>query len=136
LVARQFPLAFQVICQVKNFKTLPINIQLLYHETIGSFNYLNRILCVAGIRATIEAICLDKNIGTASTNLKTKISLLEENKYITNHLSNALQKLRLIGNSALHEIKTPSEEVLSVAIDLLEDALNYIYEIPDKGNKI
>ena len=44
------------------FPNAPATIQLLYHETIGSFNHLHKTLCVAGIRAIIEAICLDKKI--------------------------------------------------------------------------
>ena len=136
----------------KEFPNAPATIQLLYHETIGSFNHLHKTLCVAGIRAIIEAICLDKKIEgkkeikkrecckaeyeKLSNDLKTKIILLADNNYITADHSVAIQKLRIIGNNALHQIKVPSDEKLKTALDLIEDTVNYIYEIKHKGRKL
>jgi hypothetical protein len=136
----------------KEFPNAPATIQILYHETIGSFNNLHKTLCVAGIRAIFEAICLDKKIEgkkeikkracckaeyeKLSNDLKTKIILLADNNYITADHSDAIQKLRIIGNNTLHQIKTPSDEKLETALGLIEDTINYIYEIKHKGRKL
>ena len=81
-------------------------------------------------------MCCKTEYEKLSNDLKTKIILLAESNYITADHSEAIQKLRIIGNNAVHQIKIPSDKKIETALDLIEDTVNYIYEIKHKGRKL
>jgi hypothetical protein len=41
-----------------------------------------------------------------------------------------------LGNKALHEMSIPSKDELKIAIDIIVNILESIYEIPYKGNRL
>jgi len=133
----------------KTFYALPDNINTLYHEVIDCYNRNILILCAAGIRALVEAICLEKKIvdgivdkkdsdgnNERKNNLEGKINGLAEKGILTKEHADILQNHRFLGNEAIHEISIHNKETLKTAINIIEDILNYIYEIPDKGEKL
>lgn len=119
----------------------------MYQETIDAFNNNLILLCSVGIRATIEAICIDKKISEGtftnpngkiikSKNLDGKIHDLANKGYITSDNVEVLHELRFLGNAAVHELAITSISELSLAIDILELVIDNIYEIKHKSQKL
>lgn len=133
--------------QIKTFRGLPLQINTIYRETIDSYNGNLRILCAVGIRATVEAICVDKKItGGKVTNsegkertsksLDGKISGLYSRGFLTLESSELLHELRFMGNDAVHVIVEPSIEELKIAIDILEHVIDNIYMLKRKAMRL
>lgn len=131
---------------VKSYRKLPESILIIYQQSLEAFNSNLRILCGAGIRAIIEGICLDKNIKNGkvegpkgirtSNKLDGKISGLFENGFLTKPNSEILHEIRFLGNDAIHELKEPTIEELSLAIDIIELVIDSIYIIEEKAKAL
>jgi hypothetical protein len=132
----------------KNLMNVPYNLRRIYRETVDSFNNDILTLCGAGVRTLVEGICTDKNIkGGAvepkptgagkpklrSNSLEGKINGLAENGILTENNAKVLHQHRYLGNEAVHELNAPSKEELALAIEIMENVLISIYEIPKKG---
>ena len=139
---------------------IPEKIKVLYREVINTFNNKLGVLCAAGIRAVIEGICNEKEVGGGnvirynkstgepktdevgnvkkeySSNLDGKIEGLAEQGYITKNYAKTLHNLRFLGNQAVHQLDKPKEENLKLAIDIVEHTLSSIYEIEIKAQKL
>lgn len=129
---------------IKTYRGLPFQINTIYRETIDTFNGNLRILCAVGVRAIVEAICVDKKIiegkvrskegkERISKNLDGRISGLHAMGFLTLDSSEILHELRFMGNDAVHEIDEPSTEELSMAIDIVEHIIDNIYMIKRKA---
>jgi len=55
----------------KPYSKLKPKLRVIYEEAVACYNNEAFILCAAGLRAILEGICQDKNIG--GTNLRAKI---------------------------------------------------------------
>jgi hypothetical protein len=114
----------------KHFVNLPAKLGTLYSEVIKSKNEGSHLLCAVGLRSLIEGVCADK--GIRGSNLEAKIegmkSLLPEN------IVKNLHEFRFMGNDAVHELEAPNSLELSVALDVIEDILNYFYALDYKAN--
>jgi hypothetical protein len=117
----------------KHFRKLSSTLSKIYSETIECFNSSSLILSTAGLRALIEGVCEDKRI--AGRSLKTKIdnlrTLLPNNNIIA-----ALHRFRFIGNEAVHNLKAPKLEDVKLAINVMEDLLNFLYELDYKALRV
>jgi len=71
-----------------------------------------------------------------SKSLPGKINGLHEKGFLTIQHADFLHEHRALGNSAVHELKTPSKEELGLAIEILESAFDTIYELPHKGLRL
>ena len=129
---------------IKVYRNLPIDIKKIYQETIDAYNNKLTLLTSVGIRAIIEAICIDKSIthGTIkntkdklviSKNLDGKISGLATKGHLTNDNAEILHELRFLGNAAVHELSTPSIDELNIAIGIIELVIDNIYDIKHKA---
>jgi hypothetical protein len=136
---------------LKNYMNVPLNLQRIYRETIDSYNYANLTLCGAGVRALVEGICKENGItggnveftkkdGTIGiirkTNLQGKINGLHESGKLTTQNADILHEHRFLGNEAVHELSSPSKEDLALAIEIIENVFDTLYEIPKKGLKL
>ncbi len=137
---------------IKDYFHVPRDLQLIYSETIECFNHDNSYLCAAGLRAIVEGVCADQKItdGPELTStgdqvkkngkplrknaLYHKIIGLVEKGILTKEQANILHFHRNLGNDALHELQRPSAKELSLAIDVLENVLDVLYESPKKGD--
>ena len=67
-------------------------------------------------------------------NLEVKIdnlsSILPANIVINLH------SFRFIGNDAIHELTPPKAEALRLAIEIVEDLLNFLYELDYKASRL
>ncbi len=132
------------IRNIKTFNKLPDFLSKLYEEVIHSYNNKNRLLCAVGIRAIIEGICIDKEIkpNTEQENkivintLNKKLPALFDAGFISQNYIDVLHELRLLGNDAAHSFIFPSENNIQLALDVVEDTLFSIYEIPEKKEQL
>lgn len=131
----------------KVYRNLPIDLKKVFQETIDAYNNNLTLLCGVGIRAIVEAICIDKAIlegsytdsagkQVTSKSLDGKIYGLASNGYLTSDNAEVLHELRFLGNAAVHELSNPSLDELSLAIDIIELTFDNIYEVKHKAQKL
>ena len=129
---------------IKAYRNLPIDIKKVYQETIDAYNNKLTLLTSVGIRAIIEAICIDKSITEGiiknakgklvnSKNLDGKISGLATKGHLTTDNAEVLHELRFLGNAAVHELASPSIDELNIAIGIIELVIDNIYDIKHKA---
>jgi hypothetical protein len=106
---------------------LPPTINQMYNESIDALSAGCRTLAGAGLRAVIEAICMDKKI--SGDDLKAKIKKLANKQYITPVEEARMHSIRFLGNDSVHDAKTPTEEQLTIALQIVEHLLTNIYLI-------
>jgi len=113
---------------------LPRQISKLYDEVQTVFTQDANILAGVGLRMLIEAICLEQNI--QGKNLQIKIEELHVKGLISKNEIPILDKLREIGNSSVHEIKTFPINKLKYALDIINHVLKSIYILPAINKKL
>jgi len=126
---------------VKRFKHAPDNIFNLYEQIVESFNSQHLILCTSGLRTLIEGICshlvveegyiyddnrniisIDKGGGNKKSNsLGGRIFGLFENGHIVFPQALILQRVKIIGNSAIHDIISPEIEDVREIIIIIDE---------------
>lgn len=116
----------------KWFRQLPNTLDALYKESVEAYNNKLYILCAAGLRALIEGICVDK--GLSGRNLKMKIDSLTS--ILPENIVKNLHGFRFMGNDALHDLTPPQKDDLSLAIEVSEDLMNFIYELDYKTSQL
>ncbi|MCY8973136.1 hypothetical protein MOE37_16405 [Bacillus atrophaeus] len=135
--------------KVKAFSYVPSALNNLYKQIIQAYNENLNILCASGLRILLEGICNDLGIKkgyvydkdkriikkNGETNPKKRESLegkffgLYENDYILFNQALILQKIRGIGNEAIHEVVEPDKLVLKKIIIIVESILENTYEL-------
>jgi hypothetical protein len=116
----------------KSYLQINPKLSQIYEETILSYNNSSPILCAIGLRALLEGVCADKGITDrylidAINNLKT---LLPDN------IVDSLHHFRFIGNEAAHQLTAPSMNHLRFAIGVMEDLLNFLYDLDYKATNL
>lgn len=128
-----YPERIQTHLRAKLFMKLNPKLSRIYRETIKSFNHGALILCTAGLRAVLEGICDDKRI--KGKDLREKIENLQPLLPNKNIIKN-LHHFRFTGNKAVHELKAPDREGTKLAIEVIEDLLNFFYELDYKVTRL
>ncbi|HJF32218.1 MAG TPA: hypothetical protein K8V56_10670 [Sporosarcina psychrophila] len=132
----------------KKFKHTPKNICDLYEQIVESYNNQHLILSVSGLRTLIEGICsnldikkgymydMEKNklpdqdgIERKKESLGGRIFGLYEGDYIVFTQAMILQKVKVIGNSAIHDIIVPDIKIVKEIISIVEKVLDDIFEL-------
>lgn len=137
--------------KLKNFINVPFNLQRIHRETISCYNNDNLTLCGAGVRALVEGICKENNIDGGDVeiekpdgtkikkfrkDLQGKINGLYQNGKLTEQNADILHEHRFMGNTAIHELSTPSKEDLGLALEIVESIFDTLYELPHKGRTL
>jgi hypothetical protein len=125
-----FPKRYMHGTVVKRLTGLPADLQKVYAETIEAFNSGLHVLCAAGLRSLLEGICDDK--GMQGNKLDQKIKGLTS--ILPQNLVTSIDSLRFIGNNAVHDLKAPTAEALRLGIEVLEDLMNFLYELEHKAS--
>ena len=101
------------------------------------------MLCAGGLRALLEGICVDQGVrkgptarGKTSSTLEGKINGLKGLENVPASIVNSLHGFRFLGNTALHELERPHVEDLAMAIEVMEDVMNIIYELDYKSARL
>jgi hypothetical protein len=118
--------------RAKLYRNLPLRLSRIYAETISAHNNELHILTAAGLRALLEGICYYK--GIKGNNLSEKIDAL--GTYLPKNIVESLHTFRFLGNLALHQLEQPKKDDLSLAIEVIEDLLNYFYELKYKASRL
>lgn len=117
----------------KYFVQLDKKLRAIYREIIDSYNARLRITCSMGLRALIEGICIDKGITDKEAfGLEAKLGKLGEKGLLPNNIVDSLYSFKFIGDDAAHRLEAPSQQELKLAIDVMEDLLNFLYEMEYK----
>jgi len=114
--------------------SLPDKVRLIYRETHIALCTKLKILAGVGIRALVEAVCLEET--ASGRTLEEKINDLVIKEILTKKNALILHKTRLLGNIATHEAKAPSDTELDVAFDIVENLLETVYIIPKKAERL
>jgi hypothetical protein len=69
-------------------------------------------------------------------NLEGRISGLQEKGLLTQTSAQTLHEHRYLGNSAVHELARPSTDELKLAVEIVEHALEQLYELPEKAAEL
>ncbi len=117
----------------KSYSKLRSELTAIYREALTCYNEHAFILCTAGLRALLEGICQDKRI--KGRNLKAKIDGLKAILPNKNIIRN-LHHFRFMGNEAVHELAAPKPDELALAIGVIEDLLNFLYEMDYKASRL
>ena len=119
--------------QRKFFKNLNPELNRLYAEVVTCFNEGCLLLCTIGLRGLIEGVCRDKC--PTEGNLERKINGLV--KFLPSlNLIEALHGFRVVGNNAAHELEALNRDDAKAAIEVLEDVLNYLYDLDYRASQI
>lgn len=116
----------------KVFERLSEKLNTIYREIIASFNTELLVLCTVGLRSLMEGICDDR--GIKGRNLEQKIDGLAPHLPLS--IIENLHSFRFMGNIAAHELEAADWSDLSLAIDVVEDLLNYLYELDYKASQL
>lgn len=117
----------------RNFNKLNYKLESLYIQIVENYNQKSFLLCSIGLRTLLEGVCVDK--GIKGQNLANSIQKLGENQ-LPSHIAEKLHAFRFIGNKAAHELVAPPSNELCLAIEVVGDLLNFMYEIDEKLNDL
>jgi hypothetical protein len=113
---------------------IPAPVWKMYKETLDALNANIRTLAGGGLRATVEAICLDNQIKEGG--LQSKIDELAKRSLLTIAQAELLHEERYLGNAALHELTTPSAQDIEDGLRIVEGLINTIYILPSKAKRL
>lgn len=113
---------------------LPERVCLIYKETYLALCTKLKILACVGVRALIEAVCLEKE--AKGKKLQIRIDNLVTKGILTKINADILHKTRILGNAAAHDTKIASDSELNIAFDIIENLLKTVYIIPKKAEKL
>jgi hypothetical protein len=113
---------------------IPESVWKMYNETIDALNAGIRTLAGGGLRATVEAICL--NYGITDGNLQNKIDELANQNLLAKPQAELLHEERYLGNAALHQLETPSPLDIEDGLEIVEGLINTIYILPSKAARL
>lgn len=129
----EFSSGFRFLSQEEQ-DSVPYNIRGLYQELELVFENEGNKLAGVGLRMLVEAICLEQKI--MGSNLKIKIEKLHDKGLISKNEIPILDKLREMGNTSAHEIKSFPLDKLEYALDILNHVLKSIYVLPKINRKL
>jgi hypothetical protein len=112
----------------------PNRVGRIYLETVRAMNAGALILAGGGLRAIVEAICIDQNVDGRT--LQNKIDDLVSKGLLAKPQADLLHEERYIGNAALHEISPPAKADIEDGLVIVEGLLNTIYTLPDRAKRL
>ncbi|MCF7839762.1 MAG: DUF4145 domain-containing protein [Candidatus Marinimicrobia bacterium] len=115
------------------YSSLTDPLRKIYKEVIGCFNNNFLIACAISMRALIEGVCLQHYITDADAwNLSDKLKKLGQEKNLREDVVNVLLDLKFMGDDGAHRLVIPDKQELLLAIRIVEELLNVLYEIDFK----
>jgi hypothetical protein len=105
----------------------------IYSETVIAFNAGALTLAGGGLRAIVEAICIEKKV---AGNLRQKIDDLVAKGLLAKPQADLLHEERYIGNAALHEILPPGKQEVEDGLAIVEGLMNTVYVLPLRAARL
>lgn len=119
--------------QAKHFARLSRNLAAIYREVISCYNIDAAVLCAIGLRSLMEGICAEKGVKVRN-NLGASIGQMS--RYLPQKIVDNLQGFRFMGNDAAHDLQAPGQRDLRLAIEIMEDLLNFLYALEHKTSRL
>lgn len=113
---------------INDHTLLPKALQRIYLETLKALNSEQPVLAGIGIRAAVENICKEQN--ASGNDLEKKIDDLVTKHVLTQAGAAILQKLRVMGNKAAHEVEPHDVLQLGFAFDVIDNLVSAVYILP------
>ena len=127
--------------KARQYRAIPHQIKKIYLEVITAFDRRMPVLCSGGLRALLEGICRDRGIergitdgGQVKDTLEGKINALVS--IVPENIVKNLHSVRFFGNTALHELDAPDRNELELAITVMEDIMNVIYDLDYQADQL
>ncbi len=140
---RFYPPRTQTWIKPKEYRKLSVELEDLYEEIVKTFDGGAYVLCAGGLRALLEGICVDQGVtsgptarGATRSTLEGKINGLKSLPNVPAAIVDSLHGFRFLGNTALHRLNRPAAEDLAMAIEVIEDVMNTIYELDYKSARL
>jgi len=119
---------------IKDIDLLPVNIKIIYLESISNYNIKHLFSCAIGIRAIIESVL--KNKGISNDELSQMIDKAKQRGIITSAISTLLHSQKNLGNDVIHELYFGKQSEVYNSLVALDLFLQHIYKIPDLSEKL
>lgn len=127
-----FPSVLKGHKELQDVWDLPEMVREIYTQSVQAIKDNSNILAGIGLRATIEAICNDRNI--AGKTLDKRIDGLTKAGLISQTDAERLHAIRFLGNDAAHEIKNAESKNLLIALRIIEHLLVNIYILDSEAD--
>jgi hypothetical protein len=111
--------------RVEEINRAPHIVNKIYTQSLVSLKNECNILAGIGLRATIEAICNERNV--TGRNLEARIDKMAKSGIISQNDADRLHAIRFLGNDAAHEIQPGEERGLLVALKIIEHTIINLY---------
>lgn len=128
-----FPHYIKDHISIESQSGLPSIVGSIYRESLLAVQEGAFTLAGLGLRATIEAICNDKNV--IGKNLLVRISAMHKSGMVSKSDAERLHAIRFMGNDAAHEIKKAKEKSVLIALKIIEHILLSIYIFEEEVNR-
>lgn len=119
---------------VRGSLLLPPEIDRIHRETITALNAGALILAGAGLRAIVEAICI--NAQAPGGNLQQKIDGLVKLNLLAQPQAELLHEGRYLGNAAVHEVETPARRHIADGLVIVEALMDTMYVAPVSAERL
>ena len=126
-----FPIA-SILQDPLDSDSIPKDIVTVFNETIQALDNNQRILCGVGLRATIELLL--KQQGFHMDKLHLSIERLRDSKILPLHQVDLLHRIKIIGNSSIHEFTSLTHSQLSLGIQITKNLIESFYVFPAEAD--
>lgn len=120
-----YPRVLEGYAELDDVSDVPQPVRDIYSQSVQAIRDDANILAGIGLRATIEAICNDRNI--TGRNLEKRIDGLAKAGLISKKDGERLHAIRFLGNDSAHDIKTTKTGNLLIALRIIEHLLTTLY---------
>lgn len=118
---------------IESLFEIPTIVESIYKESLLAIQEGAYTLAGLGLRATIEAICNDKEV--KGKNLQVRINAMNRSGMISKSDAERLHAIRFMGNDAAHDIKKAKEKSVLIALKIIEHVLLSVYVFEQEVNK-
>ena len=118
---------------IESLTDIPKIVKGIYQESILAIQEGAFTLAGLGLRATIEAICNDKDV--TGKNLQVRINAMSRSGMISKSDAERLHAIRFMGNDAAHEIKKAKKQSVLIALKIIEHILLSVYVFEEEVNQ-
>lgn len=120
-----FPAILKGHRTVPDIARAPGTVSSIYTESLAAIKNQSLTLAGIGLRATIEAICNERNV--TGRNLEIRIDKLAKAGFVSQADADRLHAIRFMGNDAAHEIQAADLDGLLIALKIIEHLIVSIY---------
>lgn len=110
---------------VPDIEKAPDLVGAIYKQSLEAIKSKSTVLAGIGLRATIEAICNERQV--AGRSLEQRIDKLGKTGLISANDADRLHAIRFMGNDAAHEIQAADVKGLLIALRIIENLIVNLY---------